>query len=224
MSKPAGKCVFCGGSNLTRSHIWPEWAQKIVPATSTHFELNAGQFDTFVSTVPGPKPFTKKRPRSGSKRQPRNTCLDCNSGWMREIEEAAQPIVSQLMLGRATIIDVLSQRLLAAFLCLVSMRIEFGGQMRAIPREDHDRLRTAREPGPSCWVAISHYFDEEPHEYWYGYLGMRRARLSDPPPVGCENCNTQVTTVLAGKMCAHMFNSTVWDDFRGYEGVHLTQI
>ena len=135
------------GGPLTRSHIWPEWAQKIVPATSTHYELNVGQLDTFVSTVPGPEPFAKKLTGSSSKRQPRNTCLGCNGGWMREIEEAARPLVSQLMLGRATIIDVFSQRLLAAFLCLVSMRVEFGGVMRAIPKVDHDRLKNCSRAG-----------------------------------------------------------------------------
>jgi hypothetical protein len=143
---------------------------------------------------------------------------------MREIEEAAKPIVSQLMVGRAVVIDTFSQRLLSAFLCLVSMRVEFGGHMRAIPKEDHDRLRTIREPSTSWWIAISHYKDQDPHEYWFNYHGMRRARLSDPVLIDPVHCNTQVTTLVAGKMCAHMFSSTNWEGFCGYEGFHLTQV
>jgi hypothetical protein len=143
---------------------------------------------------------------------------------MREIEEAAMPTVSQLMLGRPQIIDTFSQRLLSAFLCLVSMRMEFGGQMRAIPKQDHDLLRTIREPATSWWIAIARYVDKDPHEYWFNYHGMRLARSSDPVSFDAVHCNTQVTTIVAGKMCAHMFSSTHLQGFRGYEGAHLTQI
>jgi len=47
MSRPAGKCVFCSRGDLTKSHIWPEWAQKVIPATAlSAAEIAAGPDDT----------------------------------------------------------------------------------------------------------------------------------------------------------------------------------
>jgi hypothetical protein len=96
--------------------------------------------------------------------------------------------------------------------------------MLAIPAEDIACLRNSRNPGPDWWIAIAHYQDEEPYDYWQGIWGMKLSRLPDPRPIGPEHCNTQVTTLVAGKLCAHLFSSTVWHGFRGYEGASLAQI
>ncbi len=41
---------------------------------------------------------------------------------------------------------------------------------------------------------------------------------------GPEYSNTQVTTLIVGKLCAHLFSSTVWTDFPGYEEPKLSSI
>jgi len=104
------------------------------------------------------------------------------------------------------------------------MRLEGSGEMQAIPQSDRDKLRQEFEPGPSWWIAITNYRDQEPHDYWFGYGGMQIVDSSQPKAIKAENCHTQVCTVLAGKMCAHMFSSSVWNGFHGYEGAALTQI
>lgn len=226
MPQTPGKCVFCGQGGLTRSHIWPEWSQKIVPSIANFYELVVGEpMQTFEQFTPGPDFFSKTKPGSAAKRQPRNTCLSCNGGWMREIEEAAKPTVADLMLGRNIILSTMNQRFLAAFLCLVSMRIELSSNMRAIPASDLEFLKLRREPPINWWICIAHYQEtKDPHDYWLAYLGMRRAGLTEPNLIGPEHCNTQVTTIVAGKMCAHIFSSSVWNNFRGYEGAQMAQI
>jgi hypothetical protein len=42
--------------------------------------------------------------------------------------------------------------------------------------------------------------------------------------VGVEHCNTQVTTLVVGQFYAHLFSSTAWKDFPGYEGIDLVQL
>jgi hypothetical protein len=55
MAKPKGKCVFCGsGEGLTKSHVWPEWAEAILPVTATHHEQIIGEFSTFIPKAKGP--------------------------------------------------------------------------------------------------------------------------------------------------------------------------
>ena len=38
---------------------------------------------------------------------------------------------------------------------------------------------------------------------------------------GPEYCNTQVTTLIAGQLYAHVFFSTVWPDFPGYSLIQI---
>jgi len=56
------------------------------------------------------------------------------------------------------------------------------------------------------------------------FLAMRRLLVWESELVGPEDCNTQVTTIVAGQLCAHIFSSSVWGNFKGYQGAPLTQI
>jgi hypothetical protein len=223
MTKPTARCVFCGGiGNLTKSHVWPEWAEAILPQTATHHERIIGEFNTFIPKAKGPALWKKVRPGHVGTRKPRNTCLKCNSGWMRLIEEAAMGIMPPLLLGSARLLWPTEQRLLATFLCLVCMRVEFSSRdMRAIPAADHEWIMKRSEP-PAHWkIWIARYsgkprMDER-------YTAMQIASSPDVPS-GVEHCNSQVSTLVVGKLCAHLFSSTAWRNFIGYEGVDLVQI
>jgi hypothetical protein len=223
MSKAKGRCVFCGNTgNLTKSHVWPEWAEAFLPQTATHREQIIGEFATFIPKAKGPALWKKIRPGHVGTRKPRNTCLKCNSGWMRLIEEATMEIVPPLLLGNQRLLWPTEQRLLAAFLCLVSMRVAFSSRdMRAIPAVDHDWLRNHSEP-PAHWkIWIAGYAGTP--RMGERYTAMQIASSPDVPS-GVEHCNSQVTTLVIGKLCAHLFSSTVWRDFVGYEGVDLVRI
>jgi hypothetical protein len=41
---------------------------------------------------------------------------------------------------------------------------------------------------------------------------------------GPEDTNTQVTTIVVGRLCAHIFSSTVYDDFVGYVEPRMCRI
>ncbi len=55
------------------------------------------------------------------------------------------------------------------------------------------------------------------------YTAIQIASSPDVP-AGMEHCNTQVSTLVVGQLCAHLFRSTVWTDFHGYEGINLSLI
>ena len=223
MSRPASKCVFCGSQrDLTKSHVWPEWIEKILPQTATHHEHIIGQFCTFVPDMEGPAFWKKVRQGHIGTRKPRNTCKECNGGWMRRIEEAAMSIMPPPLRGRPYLLETFNQRLLASFLCLVSMRVELSShEMRAIPAQDHEWLIKYFQPPPSWKIWISRY-DGSPL-IDQRYTAMQIASSPDVPR-GVKYCNTQVTTLVIGQLCAHMFSSTVWPDFSGYDGAELTMI
>ena len=149
MSNPRGKCVFCGKSGeLTKSHVWPEWTEAILPATATHHEQVIGEFATFIPKVGGPPQFQEAKRRVMSERGNRviraKNAMASGCGISKKQLCHLFPI---LLLGRPCLLDTIRQRLLASFLCLVSMRVEFGSRgMRTIPAADRQWLMTRGEP------------------------------------------------------------------------------
>jgi hypothetical protein len=223
MSKPKGKCAFCGKpGHLTKSHVWPEWAEAILPETATHHERIIGKFHTFTPTVKGPEYFQKIKPGHVGTRKPRNTCRACNGGWMRLIEENTMPFLSSLILSQPYPLNLAEQQMLAAMLCLVSMRVEASShEMKSIPQSDREWLMENPEP-PAGWkIWIAHYqgnltMDQQ-------YMAMQ---IASAPNVtaSVEYCNTQVTSLVIGHFYAHLFSSTVWSDFPGYAGIEFAQL
>jgi hypothetical protein len=222
MSKPKRNCVFCDKPiRLTKSHVWPEWAEAILPQTATHHEQITGRFNTFTPKAKGPAFRRNVRPGNVGKRKPRNTCGICNGGWMRLVEEATMPFMRPLLLGQWHLLTPNEQRALAALLCLVSMRLEFSGEMRAIPKSDRDWLKKHSEPSANWQIWIASHEGEAKMDQQYTALQI----ASSPNfPRGVEHCNTQVTSLVIGHLYAHLFSSTVWRDFPGYEGIDLRQI
>jgi hypothetical protein len=223
MSKPASKCVFCGSQrDLTKSHVWPEWIEKILPQSATHHEQIVGQFYTFVPEVEGPAFWKKIKQGHVGTRKPRNTCKECNGGWMRRMEEATMSIMPPLLLGHPYLLETFKQRLLASFLCLISMRVDLSSyKMRAIPSADRGLLIRYFAPPESWKIWIARYdgsllIDQR-------YTAMQIASSPDVPR-GVEHCNSQVTTLVIGQLCAHLFSSSVWPDFPGYRGAELASI
>jgi hypothetical protein len=227
MNQIHGKCVWCDGPRLTKSHIWPEWLEPILPARGTqHLVQYGAPTQTFVSKARGYPPFEKLRQGSTVSRRPRNTCITCNGGWMRRMEEAAKPIASALIIGQHRLLNFTDQWLLAALLCLITCRQEFTDRASmAIPAGDRERLMKYFAPGPSWQIWIARYNGAYPGTHSSHHWGMRivpsSSSISDGPS---DECNSQIATMIIGRLCAHLFSSTVLDNFGGYRQFSLCRI
>lgn len=224
MSKPRGTCAFCGQpGDLTKSHIWPEWAEAILPTTATHHQQIIGEFQTFKPTAKGPAYFQKIKQGHVGTRKPRNTCSTCNSTWMRLIEENTMPFLDSLILAKPYSLNIAEQQMLAALLCLVAMRLEISWRdgPKAIPKGDRDWLRENPEPPANWKIWIAKHV---------GATGIDQQhtpmQISSSPDVsiGAEYCNTQVTSLVVGQFYAHLFGSTTWSNFPGYQGIDLVEL
>jgi hypothetical protein len=143
---------------------------------------------------------------------------------MSVIESAAKAPLSKLLLDIPTLLDTYDQFRVSAMLCLISMRTEFlSPDLRAIQKSDHAWLRQYAFP-PFHWrVWITRYTGDDSGAHWTRYCGIQ---ISDDPTaeVGSSHCNTQVTTMVMGGLCAHVMCSTEWREFDGYEGIKLARI
>lgn len=225
MSNPAGKCVFCGGTGLTKGHVWPDWLGSVLPRTATHHEHEIGRFHTFEPSVRGPAHSVRLRQGAARSRKPRNTCLRCNGGWMSGIEGFAKAFLVPLIRGDDCLLSPFVQFSISALLCLIAMRFEFlSGGMKAITKEDRDWLRSRRHPSQDWKIWIARFEGERPDDHSGGSYALQL--VSDPTDaVGPEHCNMQVTTLVLGRLCAHLVYAPDLPlaEFE-YEGIHLTRI
>ncbi len=226
MSRPAGKCVFCGEPGVTKGHVWPDWLKKILPTTASHHEITTGYFATFEPEVLG-LPKTKEEKQGPARsRKPRNTCAKCNSEWMSGVETAAIPFATPLIKGDDFQLNGEGQHILAAFFSLIAMRLQFLGDMRPIPAWDRLYLKEHLEPPPLWGIWIAKYIGEKPDDHWSRFCGLQVVFPDDLPPadkMGADYCNTQCTTLVINKLCAYLFSSTV-QPVIGIEGIRLTRI
>lgn len=106
MSRPTGKCIFCGASgNLTKQHIIPNRLRRLVPRVETDHTQHkmrvdvGGQIGTGGgAAILGPGTIQQHQGHVGNRRW-RRVCRTCNEGWIRVAEEAAFPIITPFILG-----------------------------------------------------------------------------------------------------------------------------
>jgi hypothetical protein len=227
MSKPAGKCVFCGGTGLTKGHVWPEWFGTYLPQISTHHEVEVGPqlFKTFTPDprIKSPEPSIHLHQGPARSRKPRNTCKKCNSGWMSGIENLAIPYAVPLIRGTRFLFDTFGQRAVANLLCLIVIRLEFLSTSRAVSARDRDSLRLHLWPSDNWKIWIARYAGENQNDNWSKSYALQLSSLPTDE-VGPENCNAQITTLVVGQLCAHIFYSAVIDALDGYEGIDLSRL
>jgi hypothetical protein len=225
MSKPAGKCVFCGEGGLTKGHVWPDWFGSVLPLAADVHENRTGEFFTFHPAVPGPPKTVRTKQGHAGSRKPRNTCINCNQKWMSGIEGFAKNFTAPLLTGHWTLLDIQAQFAISALMCLIIMRLEFlDPAMRAIPQADRDWLRTQREPAKHWRIWIAQYNGLRGGDHWSRYCGIQIASQQPTQVFGPAHCNTQTTTMVLGRLCVHAFSSTEWKEFDGYEGLQLSRI
>jgi hypothetical protein len=230
MSKPAGKCVFCGETGVTKSHIWPDWLDAYLPPRAENYLQTVGEVNTFLPTMR--RPAIERRVGRGDARakKPRNVCRSCNGGWMSQIESNAKEALIPLLQGlpfandaaaHRFMLNAWGQRAIASLLCLITMRVEYT-HMATQAATDQDRrwIRETLEPPPMWKVWIARYVGDAPGAHWCRHYGLQLVSSPDEL-VPHHVCDTQATTYVMGQLCAHVFGSTTIPTFEGYTGQGL---
>lgn len=140
----ARRCIFCGGTKLTKEHVLPDWLAEVVPKP-----------DSATRTV-GVAPQAKSNPGRLFTDTVRCVCSTCNSGWMSDLEVAAMPLITPLLRGEITALGEDAQRTLA--LWAVKTAIIACHLRPSIPvvRDHAESLRSNLEPPANCFVWIAH--------------------------------------------------------------------
>lgn len=135
------KCIFCGGGDLSKEHIWPQWAASLL---RTHFQSGPHREEFMVRTQKTKLIRHTRKERQGhvTTKTIRVVCMKCNNEWMSIIESSAQKVATPMILGQPIAITPAMQVVLAKWLALKVMIGEQNQRIEVVvPQIDRNAFR-----------------------------------------------------------------------------------
>jgi hypothetical protein len=204
--KPPGKCIFCGGGNLTKEHFWPRWARALLPTYPENRHIE--QIYTFVEKNKLVRqPDTLERPGNASTKKIRVVCKSCNSGWMSGVEEAARALLTPLIKGESLVLN----HTVSALSRWIVLKVMVGehNQPTEVVTTEEQRRRFWRD-----------FIIPENLHIWIGKCGIggwetaywrNAVTMSWPTDSLPTNKNVQSVTFGIGALLVHVLHSTITD-------------
>ena len=213
----SNSCVFCGGTPVTREHLWPDWLRREVEIRQGfehRIEQEADGRETRDITFTTP-PFNQVV---------KAVCAKCNGGWMSAIEAGAKPILQDLIHAQGRALDADDQRKLATWGFLKACVFdELHPNERVVPVEHRRRLYTYKSPpatGSAIWIGT--YEALEVGHYAYQGLKVGRGGLPDP-----ETPNVYIVTITVGALITQVAGSLLpelsFDDLEFPSELHVAK-
>ncbi|MDA0136405.1 hypothetical protein [Solirubrobacter deserti] len=168
-------CIFCGGTPLTREHLWPDWLRR-------ELEIKAGFDWRMQQESDGTTTRDQAWTAPPFNQQVKAVCARCNNGWMSEIESAAKPILQALVRAEGRQLHRRMQRTLATWAFLKACIFdELHPAERTVPEAHRQFLYEHKEPPPDgVWIRVATY--EARDIGHYAYQGIRLGKRGEPEP------------------------------------------
>lgn len=194
-----GHCIFCGGTPLSKEHIWADWLREYIPRTDAKTDHNVSIVSGFVYEKTKGK---VDRPGDPHSQRLRVVCQQCNNGWMSEIQNRVKPNLSKLVVGEPADLTSMDRELLANWAVMFTYIWEQAEPklITSTPQERRAFMET-RSP-PSGWTVWMAPYDGT---LWKGRTWRRAGATGIDPS---ELTLHQSTTFVAGKIAFHTFSSS----------------
>lgn len=195
-------CSFCGGAGRqSKEHAVPQWFAKLKPETaSVRVEgehRNLRKWDIVTDEVDI---------KVGG------CCIDCNTGWMSQLEDEAKPFLLPLLAGNEIELTPDSQETIATWAVKTCMVLEFSGaasRVKFFTQNEREALGRERRIPSSTAVFLA------------GYRGRHAFRASECPLVFSEaghKFDGYSATMVFGALVLQVFT------FRSSPGERVFQI
>ena len=203
MANLPGKCVFCGGGNLTKEHIWPNWLKPYIPRNALPISVHAMSL-----TATGPtgrfsirKPGLLDRPGDSQSQRLRVVCRSCNNGWLSRMQQSAKPILIPYLDGQWPSIPCVHQRILAAWATMFTMVVDVANEGTSSPyQQDRNRFFANQLPPPNWFIHVGAFRGH----FWRGVFS-HFAWVSDlekqiEPSRVMDHIDSQTTAFVMGSL------------------------
>jgi hypothetical protein len=199
-------CIFCGGTGMSKEHIWARWMTPYLPKDAPNYSL--------LDVVVYPTHETRKEReenRSAYSGTVKLVCEPCNNGWMSVLQADAKPILLPLMTGERKPLSRKDQSVLSAWIAMFVMVAEFQQPAKAAitqaVREHFKKTRLA----PDNWAIWLGVYERKK---WAGVtvhatipVSSAKDGIYPSNPDGSPRPNTHATTIVVGKLYIHVTGS-----------------
>lgn len=212
----ARRCVFCGGTGLTREHVIPRWLSDVLPEQARF----RGQDQATVllhpqRTIDGP--HHREMVETFNSATVKAVCGPCNNGFMNKIETEARPFLSTMIRGNLAMpLTTEAASAVATWAVKTSLMVQLTGSEPAALEPVYRDFYTTRRPTAECMVWTAAVDDEdwalraECRSMLYALDGQS-ASPADPP-------NILTVTIGLGALLLH----TIVDPILGNSTWNLT--
>ncbi len=204
------QCPFCGGTPLTKTHIWPRWLNNLLP-TAPRFYSHHSEASGIHLSSGGRVESTQTHKKDIFDQQPYIACYPCNGGWMKDFEDEVirfvKPIILGTFRGRLTEDE---QVTLAGWLSLIFILSELiSFSQKTVTKADLEYLKNNRRP-PETWTILAANqdgFNWMKRRQYHNVAIYDRSVFTDLPKIsdGLPIFNTQIGTMGIGALLTQIF-------------------
>ncbi|MFE2426971.1 hypothetical protein ACFXJ5_09480 [Streptomyces sp. NPDC059373] len=157
----ARRCVFCGGTGLTREHVIPRWLSDVLPEQARF----RGQDQAIVllqpeRTVDGP--HHREMRETFNSATVKVVCDRCNNGFMNDIEAEARPVLSAMIRGRLSMsLAADAATSIATWAVKTSLMAQRTSSEPAPLKPVYEGFYANQRPTPECMVWAAAVDDED---------------------------------------------------------------
>jgi hypothetical protein len=214
-------CVFCGGTPISREHIWPDWLQPYIPKKTkswAHIASHRLADTSFNDNSPSAfRVVRKSGPGDVRSQRLKVTCIPCNTGWISQIDESVKPLFLALADGRWGYFSSEHRRILGTWATRFAMVFEFRDPHTVIATQaERDYFRLTRDPPKGWYVFATAYNGIK----WANTWNHRAAIQYDPSEkvaaAVADNPKMQSTVLCFGQLLLNVVSGSVPVDFIEY--------
>ncbi len=208
MSRPQKQCIFCTNPANSKEHFWPEWMHELLPQLpdprhnrkAYHYHPKVGTIEEGASHRPGALHTIKIRA----------VCATCNTGWMRNLEEAARPFLTPLIKGSLIALGVEQGTIVARWVALKCIVAEHASRDTTLtPETDRFALRDRGAIPDYFQIYLINHNIKHGIRYNRHSVGISlTGPVSNPPPWGRPK-NVQSISFLLGRILVHLNASRI---------------
>ena len=219
---PPRRCVFCGGTPISKEHVWAQWMRPYLPPGQGTQVIQEGRFFENSSTVRA-GPLNRKGDLRSQKLKV--VCKPCNEGWMGTIQQKTKPILLPLLTREHGAIVADEREILATWVTMFTFVYAVSAPEYTTQNDSQRRAFMESRSPPTPWT------------YWCGpfdglssptiHFGVANSKTLVPLSSRAEAADIPVAHVTlcgAGGICFAICGTNAQDRFEPFSRLVATAV
>lgn len=184
---------------MSREHVFARWLRKVFPG------VEAGDYVRRSVSWEGAREH--ERPGPPFDIVVRDVCEECNTGWMHELEEAAEPVLTPMLRDEPRVLSATEQHTVATWATKTMLTMQGANLFkdRFVSPERYRWFGQHRTPLSGSHVWVCRYTDREHWPLSIHQMGMTINAPGRPAPAPSDPMNGFGVVFAVGSLAIWLF-------------------